>query len=640
MGVIAGNLDFRDASISREWVMNVSHSVREYGPDGETIHHDKNVVLLYRPLHTTRESREECQPYRSAGGFLVLWDGRLDNRDDLIAELKAQLQFDRADVAVVAAAFERWGLDSFAKLIGDWAIAIWDPFQRELVLARDYIGIKQLFYQCSGHKAAWCNYLAPFVLFGEKLTLCDEYIAGYLAFYPDAHLTPYSEIHAVGPGTYVRIRDQRLHINSYWQLPKRMVRYKSDAEYAERYRELFRQSIRRRLRGNSHILAELSGGFDSSAVVCMADDIIKKENLDENCLDTFSFYDSNEPEEDDLLYFTSVESKRGKKGFHFDLRGSGDSFLTNDHSFAAVPGPGSRAEVRSALTEVIERYGYRVILSGFGGDQINGQTLDPRIQMADLLLHCRLLSLAKQLTEWSLLIRKRPLIQVLMQTLLQLIPIQLRALFKNPTTALPWVDADFAQKHNLSARLLEVLDGIWFVRPGTRDVMQTIATLSRNLSVYRPAVLEKRYPYLDRDLVEFVACIPSDQLLRPGQRRWLMRRAIGDLLPADVLNRNTKARVGRYPCVVIGKHWREIDEALSHCLIGRLGYVDSLKLRNALQDMKNGKLPRYVLRLINAISLEFWLRDLRAREIVTLPLDDYSLSIRGSQLVATTANQM
>ena len=366
-------------------------------------------------------------------------------------------------------------------------------------------------------------------------------------------------------------------------------------------------------------MAELSGGFDSSSVVCMADDIVEKEIPDAPRVDTFSFYDSNEPEEDDLLYFPTVESRRKEKGFRFDLKGSGDSFLADDNSFAAIPGPGTRAEVRCALSGVIDRFGYRVILSGFGGDQINGQTLDPRVQMANLLLQFRLIKFAKELTDWSLLIRKRPLIQLLIQTLMQLVPVQVRALLKDPAASLPWIDRDFARKHNISARMLEILDGVWFVRPGARDAMQTIATLSRNLSNCRPSIVEKRYPYLDRNLVEFLARIPSEQLLRPGQRRWLMRRAIGDLLPAEILNRKTKARVGRYPCTVMQKHWQGVERVLSYSIADDLGYTSSYNLRQALLAMKNGILPLYVLRLVNSISLEFWLRDLQARKIVELP---------------------
>jgi asparagine synthase (glutamine-hydrolysing) len=623
MSVLAGIWHFDGTPVDREFLMSVSHQLAEYGPDGEETYFHESIGMVYRPLHTTRESRLEHQPHQSVAGNLISWDGRLDNRDELISRLGQSLRDDRTDVAIISAAFDRWGTNTFRRLVGDWAMAIWNYDKQELVLARDYIGVRQIFYYPSSNRVMWCSHIAPLALCGDRFTLCDDYIAGYLAFYADAHLTPYSEIHSVPPGSFVCIRGQRLRTHRYWSaMPACSIRYRSDGEYVEHYRELFQQSVRRRLRSDSPVLAELSGGFDSSSVVCMADEIMAKESSHTSRVDTFSFHDSTEPEEDDFLYFSTVEVRRKRTGFHVDLHGSGDSFVLENSSFVGTPGPGTRAEVRSALSSIVERFGYRVILSGFGGDQMNGQTLDPRILMADLFLELRWMELFKQLSAWSLLIRKRPWIHLLLQTLVQIVPIPLRARFTNSATNLPWLDRNFARKRRVSARLLEVVDGVWFIRPSARDAMQTIATLSRHLSGSRPSAVEKRYPYLDQNLVEFLTAIPLDQLLRPGERRWLMRRAVADILPPEVFNRTTKARVGRYPCAVMEKHWDRVEQALSSSLAARRGYVSSENLRRALLAMKSGQLPTYVLRLVNAICLEFWLRDVQARGIVDLHLEE------------------
>jgi asparagine synthase (glutamine-hydrolysing) len=507
MSVLAGVWHFDGTPVNRDFLMAIGQQLSEYGPDGEVTYFDKSAGILYRPLHTTSESKLEHQPHKSVAGNIISWDGRLDNRDELICLLRHALRGDYTDVAIVSAAFDRWGTNSFTRFIGDWAMAIWNPYKQELVLARDYIGVKQLFYYPSSKRVIWCSHIVPLALCGDRFTLCDDYIAGYLAFYPDVHLTPYSEILPVPPGAFVCIRDKRIGTHKYW-LAKRAysIRYKRDEEYVEHYRDLFCQSVRRRLRSDSPVLAELSGGLDSSSVVCMADAIMAKESWHTERLDTFSFHDSSELEEDDLLYFTRVEAQRNRTGFHVDLHGSGNSFLPENPSFVGTPGPGSRAEVREALSSIVNQCGYRIILSGFGGDQMNGQTLDPRILMADLFLHLRWIELLKQLRAWSLLIRKRPWIHLLLQTLVQLVPIPVRAQFTNFATALPWLNRDFACKHRVSARLLEGLDGVWFIQPSTRDAMQTIATLSRHLSSSTPSVVEKRYPYLDQNLVDFFDC--------------------------------------------------------------------------------------------------------------------------------------
>src|SRR5260370_38319376 len=97
--------------------------------------------MLYRPFHTTTESRLERQPRISESGKILTWDGRLDNRDELIKQLVNVLKDDQTDVAIVAAAVARWGTDCFAKLVGDWALSIWDPREQHLPLAAGYIAV-------------------------------------------------------------------------------------------------------------------------------------------------------------------------------------------------------------------------------------------------------------------------------------------------------------------------------------------------------------------------------------------------------------------------------------------------------------------------------------------------------------------
>jgi len=270
MSVQAGFWNFDGEPADQEFLTRISHAVAEYGPDCETVHVDGPVGMLYRPLHTTRESRVERQPHVCTHKITLTWDGRLDNRDELLAQVLSDMTDDRTDVAIVAAAFVRWGPGCFAKLVGDWALVIWNPLQRELILARDFMGIRPLFYYPKERGPVWCSHLAPLALCGDRFTLCDEYIAGYLAFHPDADLTPYREIHSVPPGKYICIRSSRTTVRDYWTSDFRIKpRYKTDAEYEEEYRHLFRQAVTRRLRTDSPIIGELSGGLDSSSMVCM-----------------------------------------------------------------------------------------------------------------------------------------------------------------------------------------------------------------------------------------------------------------------------------------------------------------------------------------------------------------------------------
>jgi asparagine synthase (glutamine-hydrolysing) len=621
MSVQAGIWNLSGAPVTIESLARMGSALKDHGPDGETTYLDGPIGLLHRPFHTTLESRLERQPHVSATGRLTTWNGRLDNRDELEPHLRDLLKGDRTDVAIAAAAFDRWGTPCFAKLVGDWAISTWDPRERELILARDYIGIRHLFYYSQPTSIVWCSHLAPLALYGAPLKICDAWIAGYLAFYPDAHITPYREIHSVLPGSFVRITATKSATTSYWSFDTGLrTRYKTDAEYEEHYRHLFRQAVRRRLRSDSVVLADLSGGLDSSSIVCMADDILAKEGAQTPRLDTFSFYDRNEPDEDDLPHLTKVEDSRGRKGFHANLESAAD-FLFEGNEFVGSPSPAQRPGVKAAISEVVRLGQHRVLLSGEGGDEMNGQALDPRVQLAELILQFRWPELAKQLTAWSLLLRRQPYTHLLFQTLLQLTPTYIRAGLTNQGTVPNWIQPRFAETHEISARQIGSDGRTWFLRPAVRDASDTVATLSRRLTSSGPCIIERRYPFLDQQLVEFLTSISLDQLIRPGQRRSLMRRALGYLLPPEILSRRTKSLAGRFPSIMLRRHWNTMERVLPSLLISRLGYVDGQKFREAVVALRNGILPVLMLPLLNAIRLEFWLRDALTRNIISIRPD-------------------
>src|SRR5712691_1433437 len=343
MSVQTGVLNFDGLPPDRNQLGGLSRSATRYGPDGESIYIDESVAMLYRPFHTTPESRFERQPERLSDGSVLTWDGRLDNREDLTTVLHLQVGDSPTDVDIVKASLERWGVDCLGKIIGDWALVIWNPREKELLLARDYMGIRSLFYRPTSRQVIWSTDLASLVGTGGPLTLSEEYLAGYLITWPDAHLTPYREIHAVPPGHLVCIRDGIVSLRHHWAFNSSFTTYyRTDAEYEERFRVLFRQAVRRRLRCESSVLAELSGGLDSSSIVCMADDLLVREGLQAPPVETFSFCDRGEPDEDDFLYFTKIEEHRGRIGHHAEVSGVGDSFSFRYEEFVPVPGFGIR----------------------------------------------------------------------------------------------------------------------------------------------------------------------------------------------------------------------------------------------------------------------------------------------------------
>ena len=182
----------------------------------------------------------------------------------------------------------------------------------------------------------------------------------------------------------------------------------------------------RRLRSDSPILAELSGGLDSSSIVCMADDIIANEREQIPRLDTISYYDKTEPSGDDWIYFQKIEEKRGRVGIHIDgskLASSPASLQCSE--FCPMPGAlGVGQKLGDERADAVRSGGYRAVLSGIGGDEFMGGIPDPRAQLADLIVQFKLFSLARQLTAWSL-VKRQPWLQLLWQSAIEVVPASL-----------------------------------------------------------------------------------------------------------------------------------------------------------------------------------------------------------------------
>ena len=127
---------------------------------------------------------------------------------------------------------------------------------------------------------------------------------------------------------------------------------------------------------------------------------------------------------------------------------------------------------------------------------------------------------------------------------------------------------------------------------------------------------EYRYPYLDRDLVEFLLRVPREQITQPGRRRFLMRRALQQLLPVEVLERRRKAFVSRGPLVALQAARSRVEALFENPVLAEIGWVNAAALRRSSEPILNGQEASGWPQLMRAITLELWLKsrqgDLRA----------------------------
>ena len=624
MSVQAGVWNFDGSAADRKLIEEFNAALQQQGPDGESLYCEGPAALIYRPFHTTCESRREEQPYVSRRGFVVTWDGRLDNREDLLAEVSGDLDRGATDVSVVASAFDRWETDSFRRIVGDWALTIWRPEEKELIFASDFMGVRHIFYHLRPDQVRWSSDIAPLVLLaGIRFHVDDEFVAGYLAHNPDGHSTPYREIREVPPGQFVCVRRGNISMERFWRFsPHTRIRYKTDRDYEEHFRHVYRQAVRRRLRSDSPVLAELSGGLDSSSIVCMADDILAHEGAEAPRLDTLSYYDKTEPKGDDWIYFQKIESKRGRAGIHIDNSKMAKSPVALEfREFCPFPGAlGGSDELYDERPNAVRKSGCRVVLSGLGGDEFMGGVPDPRALLGDLIVQGRVFRLASQLSTWSL-IKRRPWMHLLWSAAVTASPATLAQHLVPEGKVEIWYQADFARRTRLKYRQTAASETLGFWLPTRRSLIGGVQAMAYNLakmSAATPVLEQPTYPYLDQNVIQFVLATPADQWLRPGERRSLMRRALAGIVPAEVLARRSKQFAARTPAVMLDQHWGEIQAVYCASISSRLGYVDDAELLKIVSNVRAGKTTPLV-RVLWTISLEFWLRDLAQRGLLELP---------------------
>jgi asparagine synthase (glutamine-hydrolysing) len=626
MSVQFGRWNFEGQPPASDYIEKVSAILAPYGPDSNESYSKVGIDILYRAFHTTKESHREKQPCISSSGAVITWDGRLDNRADLISELRDSLTNSSTDVAIVAVAYEKWGANCLAKLIGDWALSVWNPRDRSVLLAKDPIGTKHLHYSFDEKQLTWSTILDPLVrLAGRTFEICEEYIAGWFSMFPAVDLTPCVGIHSVPPSSSVLLRPEKHAVTKYWDFdPKNKIRYRTDAEYEEHFRTVFGTAVQRKLRSDRPVLAELSGGRDSSSIVCMADTVIARGSAETPRLDTLSMYDDSEPNWNERPYFTKVEEKRGRTGWHVNVGAqdpenipAAEPLPESGHA-RFVPTPGYDGRTSQHFRMCVASQGNRVVLSGIGGDEVMGGVPTAVPELENLLARAQFGALAHQLKVWALEKRK-PWFHLFWEAARGFFPLALVGVPKYMRPA-PWLQSSFVKRHWAALTGYPSRTQLFGPLPSFQENVGTLDALRRQLArtalPFEPPY-EKRYPYLDRGLLEFMFAIPREQLVRPTQRRSLMRRALVGIVPEEILNRKTKAFVARSPMVAISNDWAHFALITQNMLSSSLGIVDPKRISEALQKVRRGEVVPIVT-LRRTLRLEGWLKDLRASEIINL----------------------
>ena len=615
MSAIGGSYRFDGGIPDEAMLAALGRGLASLGPDGGRYIKAGAIAMVYRAFHTTKESRREIQPLVSATGQVLCWDGRLDNREELIFLLRDQLRDDLTDAGIVMAAYLKWGIDFLPKIIADFALSLWDPFSGSLILARDVIGSRDLYYHINHQEAMWSTDLATLIEISQiKLEVDENYIAGYLTRLPDPSQSPFKNINVVPPAHAVIINDRDVKVLRFWGLdPDHEIRYSSDADYEEHFRQLFTEAVRCSLRSDRPVWSDLSGGLESSSIVCVADQLVKAGRSEAPLLETVSCIRDESPSSNELKFIRYIEERIGREGYHLPE----SAFPVLSPSVAETSVIPNVLDIFISLHKQINKLmaekGARVRLCGNGGDQIFNSVPSPGGLLADLLVCRKIWQLHKDLSAWSR-DRKKPYLKLFWEeavtpVLSRKLQVRLRP---DLTKRFPdWYDPGFVKRTHLNELLLGPADSFGFHLPSHRNQATNFLGAVRSVSAGYARILqnvELRLPILYRPLVEFMQAIPTEQRRRIGETRSLQRRALKDVLPPEILHRKGKGNPSEAIFRALTREYTRMHELLSDTHVARYGYVDQQGLLKALERSRYG--DKRTSDLFRIISLEFWLRSL------------------------------
>ena len=640
----------------------MSAALAHRGRDGSGIWSGASVAFGHRLLHTTPESVRETQPLTSShSSSTIVADARLDNRDELIAALGLAPAPSLSDAKIVLAAYERWGRNFANRLIGDFAIAIWDERTRTLLCARDPLGVKPFYYFLDDRQFAFASeikalHAAP----GVDASVDPEQVALFVGwFHEDRSRTIFRRTLRLPAAHTMAVAPGRFSLERYWSPGSAPdVRFGSDTDYIEGFREIFTLAVSARMRCAGQLGATLSGGLDSSSIVCVSRHLRRQVGAP---LHTFSlvFPDLPEPELrliDERRYVDSVIALGGIQP-HFvhgdrlsPMRDARRILWHLDEPYSAP-----NLYLHWGMFEAASETGVRVLLDGFDGDTAVSHGFG---RLTSLARAGAWDTLESEVTEFSAHHRK-PAVLAIRQFVAPYLTELARA-----TRFGGWWRAsnEITRRFGLSRRELAADYGLralvpdslrQFSRaprgPGAPENAVLRPTLARALREHRRLVereqsrrpafterdthidglsrplyqltletadkaaaafgIEPRYPFFDRRLIEFCVGLPEEQKFANGWPRAHLRRAMEGILPPEVQWRSTKSNLGpnfyrRLRAVDLVPDRGAPTKALSPYL--RLDRLLAAQRRD--QDLPNGaQADGSALLLFRIAILEMWL---------------------------------
>lgn len=608
-------------AIDRPLVERMVEAQRYRGPDRHQVWIDRSVALAHGQLVVTPEGMTERQPLANeAGTVRVVLDGRFDNHDDLGPALAAAgyAPRDGTDVELLLRAYETWGPDCAARLLGDFAFAIWDEVRRALVCARDVLGARPLYVHSGGGLIAVASEIAPLLRhprIGREANdgFVAECLAGTIVHRTE---TVWRDITRLEPAHVLTATNGCVAVRRYWQPDPRVeIRYHHDEEYGEHLAELVRTALRPRLRSAGPVGVMLSGGVDSSSIVGAVHEMGAVTSA---CrLPTFSIVGPGE-EWDETAFIDAVADRYPVASHRL-----GSFHADGAHLAAAcvrvqdLP-PYPNGEMANDLFAASSAAGVRVLLTGSWSDNWFTGSYQ---YYADLVRTRRFGALWRHFhapRDPRDVFGPRSMFRAMIWPL---VPLPVRHVVKRVLGrdgVPPWVTPRLAGSAGLADRLRPTPPEISF---GTLSMTETYGSAFSGGTIHGGEAhersvaqfgLDTRHPFGDRRILEFGLALPEEQRWRGALTKFVLRTAARDWLPPVIRERMTWGTASGVVCLAV----RDLVASglWQNSVIAERAWVDPRALARAFKemtrryDMGDDRYDELAGRLWLVCAVELWAR--------------------------------
>jgi asparagine synthase (glutamine-hydrolysing) len=624
---ICGKLNFTQERVAELLLRKMASTLVHRGPDDDGVYVKGSVGLGHRRLSIIDLSPAGHQPMCNEDGTVwIVFNGEIYNfpalKDELIQ--KGHVFRSHSDTEVIVHLYEEEGPACVQKLRGMFAFAVWDEKNRSLFLARDRVGKKPLFYHLDDHCLIFASEIKA-ILKEPAVVVKPNHVAihHYLTYQSvPAPFSAFEGIHKLPPAHYLLCKNGNVEIERYWNLsylPKfdastPAAIHNLEDELVERLKE----AVRLRLISDVPLGAFLSGGMDSSVVVALMSQLMRQP------VRTFSI-GFHEKDYDELSYARLVANRFETAHTEFQVRPNAVEVLPKliwhyNEPFA------DPSAIPSYYVSKLAREHVTVVLNGDGGDEsfagyerYVANELAMRFERIPAILRRRLLPVFARLLPASggsnsFFWRLKRFAQMLSLTP-ELRNAQWVTHFNNETKSLLYTD-DFKKKTAGNDSFDIILDR--YARAEAEDF--TDRTLYADVTLYLSETLlvkmdiasmanslEARSPFLDHEIMEFAARIPSRLKLHNGKTKIILKNAFGNVLPKEIIARK-KMGFG-----VPLDHWfrNELREMAYDILLGQRamerGYFNKKYVQRILDEHAAGTW-NWQYHIYNLLMLELWHR--------------------------------